>query len=79
VRGPGGRHQWAGSGRIAGQLMKLTTPSTNCRNATSIIHSDPERTVRVRNPEDLTMEVAAFVLIGSVVAWFVEELSADHE
>jgi len=25
------------------------------------------------------MEVAAFVLIGSVVAWFVEELSADHE
>jgi hypothetical protein len=58
--------------------MKLTTPSTNCRNATSIISGDPERTVRVRNPEDLTMEVAAFVLIGSVVAWFVEELSANH-
>jgi hypothetical protein len=31
----------------------------------------------VRNPEDLTMEVAAAVLISSVVAWFLEELSAN--
>jgi hypothetical protein len=31
----------------------------------------------VRNLEDLTMEVAAAVLISSVVAWFLEELSAN--
>jgi len=28
--------------------------------------------------EDSTMEAAAVVLIGSVVAWFVEELAAAH-
>lgn len=29
--------------------------------------------------EDLTMELAAVVLIGSVVAWFVEEISSDAD
>ena len=28
-------------------------------------------------PEFATMEVAALVLIGSVAAWFVEEISKD--
>jgi hypothetical protein len=44
-----------------------------------MIRNDPERTVLARIAEDRSMEIAAVVLIGSVVAWFVEELSTGAD
>lgn len=57
---------------------KTVTDSTIYRGTTPTIHADPED-ARTRHPaRKSAMEVAAVILFGSVVLWFIEEAADEH-
>jgi len=58
-------------------VAEIRRASTICCAAAGKLPGDPGGALSAHK-EDHVMEVAAFVLIGSVVLWFIEEATDRH-
>jgi len=58
-------------------VPEVIPTSTFCCGATITMCGDPARALRA-SKEDRIMEIAAAVLVGTVVLWFVEEAADEH-
>jgi hypothetical protein len=58
-------------------VAEIRRASTICCAAAGKLPGDPGGALPAHK-EDHIMEVAAFVLIGSVVLWFIEEATGRH-